>query len=213
MEKKLAELRENYGIKELLEEKCPENPFELVDSWILEATEKVNADANAMVLTTVGNDGQPSSRMVLLKEVSDQKFVFYTNYKGKKARQMQENKKVALLFWWVELERQLRVEGTVKKLSREKNEIYFHSRPKGSQIGATASPQSTIISREKLVQNYEKIEDQYQNEKQLPLPEQWGGYEVTPHLIEFWQGRPNRLHDRVEYTLEGKQWSKKRLAP
>lgn len=213
MEKKLADLRENYGIKELSESNCPENPFDLFDLWLHEAMDTIPADANAMTLSTVGADGQPSSRTVLLKGVNEQEFLFFTHYTGKKGIQIAENPKVSLLFWWKELERQVRIEGIARKVSREKSEDYFHTRPKGSQIGAAASPQSTAISREQLLKNFTDLEEKYKEVNQIPLPENWGGYAVQPTLIEFWQGRPNRMHDRVEYTLQNQSWRKQRLAP
>jgi pyridoxamine-phosphate oxidase len=187
--------------------------FLLIQQWLDEATRSIENDSNAMILSTAGIDGQPSSRAVLLKEVHQDKFVFYTNYEGHKGMQMAENPKVSLLFWWKELERQIRIEGIVEKVSLETSETYFHSRPKGSQIGATASPQSQITSKEQLIQNFEVIEKKYKDQEELPLPAHWGGYSVTAHLIEFWQGRPNRMHDRIEYILENKVWAKNRLAP
>lgn len=213
MEKKLADLRENYGIKELNEENCPQNPFELFDLWLNEAMDTIPADANAMTLSTVGADGQPSSRTVLLKGVNEQEFLFFTHYTGKKGIQIAENPKVSLLFWWKELERQVRIEGIVQKVSREKSKEYFHTRPKGSQIGAAASPQSQTVLKKELIEKFQNIELLYQQQDNIPLPENWGGYAVIPHLIEFWQGRPNRMHDRVEYLIQNQKWVKRRLAP
>lgn len=213
MEKTLAELRETYGKNELLEAQCPENPYLLIQQWLEEATRTIENDANAMFLSTVGSDGQPSSRTVLLKEVHEDKFVFFTNYEGRKGVQMAQNPKVSLLFWWKELERQIRIEGIVEKVPKEVSETYFHSRPYGSQIGATASPQSQITTKEQLLHNFEVIGEKYKDQDELPLPAHWGGYAVTAHLIEFWQGRPNRMHDRVEYQLENNVWVKNRLAP
>lgn len=213
MEKKLADLRENYGIKELNANNCPDNPFVLFDLWLNEAMDTIPADANAMTLSTVGADGQPSSRTVLLKGVNEQEFLFFTHYTGKKGWQIEENPKISLLFWWKELERQVRIEGVAKKVSREKSEDYFHTRPKGSQIGAAASPQSQVIIKEELIKKFIHLENLYQDTDNIPLPENWGGYAVTPNLIEFWQGRPNRMHDRVEYKLQNQLWIKQRLAP
>ncbi|HUH73328.1 MAG TPA: pyridoxamine 5'-phosphate oxidase [Chitinophagales bacterium] len=213
MEKNLAELRESYDKNELLEDQCPENPYILIQKWLEEATISIEKDANAMFLSTVGKDGQPSSRTVLLKEVHEDKFIFYTNYKGRKGTQMAENPKVSLLFWWKELERQIRIEGIVQKVPKEVSETYFHSRPYGSQIGATASPQSQITTKDQLIENFKFIEEKYKDQDELPLPDHWGGYAVTAHLIEFWQGRPNRMHDRVEYMLDNQIWIKVRLAP
>lgn len=213
MEKKLADLRENYGIKELLEEQCSENPFELFSLWMSEATDTIPNDANAMTICTVGIDGQPSARTVLLKGITDEEFLFFTHYTGKKGLQIAENPKVSILFWWKELERQVRIEGIARKISREKSEEYFHTRPKGSQIGALASPQSQVISKEQLQQRFEDFDLQFQEQKNIPLPDHWGGYAVQPHLIEFWQGRPNRMHDRIEYQFINNVWTKNRLAP
>lgn len=213
MEKTLAELREYYGKNELLESQCPENPFVLIQLWLEEAAKSIENDMNAMTLCTVGADGQPSSRTVLLKEIHEDKFIFYTNYEGRKGLQIAENPKVSLLFWWKELERQIRIEGVAQKVSKEVSEIYFHSRPYGSQIGATASPQSQITTKDQLIKNFEVIEEKYKGQDKLPLPAHWGGYAVDAHLIEFWQGRPNRMHDRVEYQIENNIWKKVRLAP
>ena len=213
MEKELEDLRENYGKRELNENLCPESPFELFELWINEAISLIQIDANAMALTTVGADGQPSSRMVLLKGFVQEKFYFYTHYFGRKGNQMKANPKVALLFWWKELERQVRIEGFVQKTSQDESRAYFQSRPKGSQIGSSASPQSTLITKEQLIQNFKLLEDKYRNVEKLPLPDDWGGYEVTPHLMEFWQGRPNRMHDRIEYVLKENIWVRCRLAP
>lgn len=213
MEKKLADLRENYGIKELNEDFCPKNPFELFELWLSEATEAIPNDANAMTLCTVGSDAQPSARTVLLKGLNEEEFLLFTHYTGKKGIQIEENPKVSLLFWWKELERQVRIEGIAAKVSREKSEDYFHTRPFGSQIGAAASPQSQVISKKQLFENFKILEKQYAGQTEIPLPENWGGYAVRPHLIEFWQGRPNRMHDRIEYSLQNSEWIKHRLAP
>lgn len=213
MERKLADLRENYGIKELHEEQCPDNPMDLFNLWLSEATYTIPNDANAMTLCTVGKDGQPSARTVLLKGVKENEFLFFTHYTGKKGIQIDENPKVALLFWWKELERQVRIEGFVSKISREKSEEYFHTRPKGSQIGAMASPQSKIVNAEDLRERFDLLEKEFEFVENIPLPENWGGYAVTPHLIEFWQGRPNRMHDRIEYQIQENEWKKWRLAP
>ena len=213
MEKKLADHRENYEKHELLESQCPENPFDLVEQWISEATKALENDVNAMFLSTAGNDDQPSSRAVLLKEIYEEKFVFYTNYESRKGIQISENPKVSLLFWWKELERQIRIDGIAEKVSRETSEAYFHIRPVGSQIGAVASPQSQIVTKDQLIQSFEEADNKYKGLTQIPLPAQWGGYTVTPHLIESWQGRPNRMHDRIEYILEENVWVKNRLAP
>ena len=214
MEKPLADLRENYGQKELLEENCPNDPILFFDQWLNEALETIEIDANAMTIVTVNAAGQPSARTVLLKAVTDGQFLFFTHYTGLKGIEISENNKVAILFWWKELERQVRIEGTAERISRERSEAYFHTRPKGSQIGAVASPQSQVITREALLDNFRKYEELFKTAEQVPLPENWGGYAVTPTLIEFWQGRPNRLHDRIQYTRNADHsWKIERLAP
>ncbi len=209
----LSNLRENYGIRELNETNCPETPFPLFELWMAEAVEKIDVDANSMIISTTGKDMQPSSRAVLLKDFTDNQFIFYTHYTSKKGIQISENSKVSLLFWWKELERQIRIEGQAHKIPREISEAYFHSRPKGSQIGAMASTQSSDCTKELLQKNFDQIEAQFKEDKNIPLPKDWGGYAVTPVLIEFWQGRPNRMHDRIEYRLFNKNWQKRRLAP
>lgn len=213
MEKTLADLRENYGMNTLSEVESPENPMELFKIWLDEALSMVAIEPNAMTIATVGADGKPSARTILLKGINEEGFMFFTHYTSKKGIQIQENQQVSLLFWWRELERQVRIEGPAVKVSREKSEQYFHTRPKGSQIGAVASPQSKIITREALEQNFKSLESQYKDVNEVPLPDNWGGYIVVPELIEFWQGRQNRLHDRVEYIKEGQIWKRHRLAP
>ncbi|MCO5229850.1 MAG: pyridoxamine 5'-phosphate oxidase [Chitinophagales bacterium] len=213
MMKNLANLREKYGIQTLDENQCPNNPFHLFEQWMQEAIECIPNDANAMSISTVGSNGAPSSRMVLLKEVSEEKFIFFTHYDGKKGLQIEQNANVALLFWWKELERQVRIEGYAQKIEKFKSEEYFHSRPKGSQIGALSSPQSQVVTKEQLISNFQELEEKYKDNELVPLSDTWGGYAIEPHLIEFWQGRPNRMHDRVEYILEKDNWAKRRLAP
>jgi pyridoxamine 5'-phosphate oxidase len=214
MEKPLADLRENYGFGALLEADCPDIPRPLFEKWLSEAMAQEKPDPNAMTLCTVNADGQPSARTVLLKGITDEDgFLLFTHYTGKKGKDIEENDKVALLFWWRNLERQVRIEGSASKVSREKSQAYFHTRPKGSQIGAAASPQSEVVSRAALLESFEALTKRYADAEQIPLPENWGGYEVKPQLIEFWQGRPNRLHDRIQYRLVDGQWLKERLAP
>jgi pyridoxamine 5'-phosphate oxidase len=213
MEKTLADLRENYGMHSLSEVDSPENPMDLFQIWLDDALNKVAIEPNAMTIATVGADGKPSARTVLLKGINEVGFMFFTHYTSKKGQQIDDNQYVSLLFWWRELERQVRIEGKAVKVSREKSEQYFHTRPKGSQLGAVASPQSKIITRAQLEANYNEVEEQYKDVPEVPLPENWGGYIVVPELIEFWQGRQNRLHDRVEYIYEGQAWKRYRLAP
>jgi pyridoxamine 5'-phosphate oxidase len=214
MEKPLADLRENYGYGALTEADCPAHPRPLFEKWLQEAMETEKPDPNAMTLCTVGPNGQPSARTVLLKGLTDEDgFLLFTHYTGKKGKEIAHNDQVALLFWWRNLERQVRIEGRATKVSREKSEAYFHTRPKGSQIGAAASPQSEVVSRDALLQSFNELTEKFRAVEQIPLPDNWGGYEVQPKLIEFWQGRPNRLHDRIQYQLTEQGWVKERLAP
>lgn len=208
----LHHMRESYEASFLLEGHCHKDPFLQFDEWFHHAIHLKVTEPNAMTLATVGEDGQPSARIVLLKSFSKQGFIFYTNYESRKGKQMKHNDKVALLFWWGE--RQVRIEGKVKKVSRAAADTYFHARPKGSQIGALASPQSKVIgNRELLEANYKELEKKYKG-KVVPLPDTWGGYIVAPELFEFWQGRVSRLHDRIQYTKETKgKWKMERLAP
>ena len=167
-----------------------------------------------MALATASCDGMPSARIVLLKGFNHEGFIFYTNYDSYKGMQLAENPRASLLFFWKELERQVRIVGLVKKISEEESETYFHSRPKASQLGALASPQSRVIeSREWLDDEYKKLEKKF-DKKDIDKPPHWGGYKVHPVIIEFWQGRPSRLHDRIQYTLEdNNSWKVERLSP
>ncbi len=205
-------MRESYESSFLLEEHCNEDPFLQFDEWFHHAIEMKLPEPNAMTLATAGSDGQPSARIVLLKSFSKEGFVFYTNYESRKGRQMQENEKVALLFWWAE--RQVRIEGVITKVDKEAAQKYFHSRPKGSQIGAIVSPQSQVLeNRFVLEEKFKEAEHAYRG-KEVPYPEHWGGYVVVPQLIEFWQGRVSRLHDRIQYTrIADDKWKMERLAP
>ena len=212
--KELADLRENYGIATLLESDVDKNPFIQFQKWIETAIKEKIVDPNAMTLATVGADGQPSARTVLLKNYSSNGFVFFTNYDSKKGIQMAENERVTLLFWWKELERQVRIEGRAQKVSVEDSKFYFHARPKGSQISAFISPQSKPVIRESLEKSFLEMIEKYELIDKIPFPSDWGGYNIEPHLFEFWQGRPNRLHDRLQFTLdESKEWKIERLGP
>lgn len=184
--------------------------------WWDEAVDSEIEEPNAMTLATANAEGQPSARIILLKGASADGFEFYTNYKSRKALEIEHNPKVALVFLWKEIERQIRIEGIANKLSKEKSQVYFQSRPHGSQIGAWASPQSKVITdRKELEEAAEKISEQFENVDPLPCPDHWGGYIVKPHLIEFWQGRADRLHDRIRYSQneKGENWMIDRLAP
>jgi len=214
MEKNLSDYRKSYEKGELLLENSPQNPLELFQKWFNEVDSNFkDIEANAMSISTIGKDGFPKTRIVLLKKFNDNGFVFYTNYKSEKGRAIKEIPNVCLSFFWEFAERQVIIKGNVEKISEEESDTYFHSRPKGSQLGAIASHQSeTIKSREILEANLKAIENEYQN-KPTERPKVWGGYIVKPVSIEFWQGRPNRLHDRILYELVNKNWVKQRLQP
>ncbi len=210
----IASIRTNYSRKTLTEDSIDPNPLRQFEKWWEEAIISEIDEVNAMTLATASADGIPSARIVLLKGLSDTGFTFFTNYESYKGRQLQENPKACLVFFWKELERQVRITGIVRKVSEEESTTYFHSRPHGSQVGASVSPQSTVIeSREWLEQRYM---DMVVKAKDNPIerPTHWGGYLVQPVVIEFWQGRPSRLHDRIEYTLQDDgSWKTARLAP
>lgn len=212
---KIEQLRKDYSAHTLEMEEVSPNPVEQFQVWFDEALNAEVPEPNAMTLSTATTNGVPSARIVLLKGVTDGSFLFYTNYNSRKGQELLANPRAALTFLWHELQRQVRIEGRVEVLSAEASTRYFQSRPKGSQIGAWASPQSTQIeSREVLEEKVKQLEEDYRSTDALPKPEHWGGYRVVPHRIEFWQGRSSRLHDRIEYTLsEDGNWSLARLAP
>lgn len=211
----LADLRENYCRGELREESCDTNPIAHFEDWLKQAQVAHLKEPNAMTLATVSADGKPSARIVLLKEVSDLGFVFFTNYSSRKGEELKTNPFCALTFYWAELERQVRVEGKATHVSRAESEHYFRSRPKGSRLGAVVSQQSRILAgRADLEQRLTQLEQQYKGTDDVPMPEDWGGYRVAPESIEFWQGRPNRLHDRLRYRKDdGGNWIIERLSP
>lgn len=208
----ISGLRKEYQFKALLEKDVSVDPFEQFKIWFDEAINANLAEPNAMCLSTIKNN-RPSSRFVLLKELAKDGFVFYSNYNSAKGVEINENPNVALNFIWLELERQVRIEGVAHKLTDKENDEYFYSRPIGSQIGAIVSAQSSILrDRKELDDAWETIEAKYHSEKPV-RPKHWGGYIVKPTNIEFWQGRSSRLHDRLLYTLEGQQWTICRLSP
>ena len=210
----IADLRQEYSSQSLLERDVAPDPLEQFNKWWEQALESEIVEPNAMTLATASGDGMPSARIVLLKGFSKQGFVFYSNYKSYKGIQLEENPKACLLFFWKELERQVRIVGLVKKVPEKESDEYFFSRPKGSQIGAVVSPQSQVIeSRYWLDEQYLKILEQ-SKEDSIQRPTHWGGYQVQPVIVEFWQGRPSRLHDRIQYTvMENGEWKIERLAP
>ena len=209
----IADIRKQYSQKQLSETDLAKDPITQFDSWWREAVSSAIDEVNAMTLACASADGFPSARIVLLKGFNEQGFVFFTNYESFKGRQLAENPKACLVFFWKELERQVRITGLTEKISEADSDAYFHSRPLLSRIGASASPQSTVIqNRDWLEKNF--VELQAKNPDKISRPAHWGGYRVKPIIVEFWQGRPNRLHDRLQYTLEENgQWKIERLAP
>jgi pyridoxamine 5'-phosphate oxidase len=212
--KSIADLRKEYQLKSLSESDTQDDPILQFDLWWKEAIESGIEEVNAMTLATAGLDAKPTSRIVLLKGYNEQGFVFFTNYESKKGRNLNSNPYASLTFYWKELERQVRIEGHVVKTSDSESDEYFHSRPLISQLGACASPQSSVIeSRDFLENRFNELSAEYEH-KEIPRPMHWGGYVVNPVEIEFWQGRAGRLHDRILYSInEQKKWSKIRLAP
>ena len=210
----IADIRKNYSQKKLSEKKADANPMKQFAKWWKQAAASKIDEVNAMTLATASQDGVPAARIVLLKGVDENGFIFFTNYESFKGQQLTENPKACLVFFWKELERQVRITGLVEKISVAASDEYFHSRPEGSQLGAIASPQSRIIeNREWLDKHFKKLKKQLKNEI-IQRPEHWGGYIVKPVIIEFWQGRPSRLHDRLQYSLqETGEWKIERLAP
>lgn len=208
----LRDIRKQYHFSALLEEDINPTPLLQFDTWLQEAIESDQLEPTAMILSTSDEQQQVHSRVVLLKERVDEGFVFYTNYEGNKAAQIAQNNKVSLLFFWPTLERQVRVEGKVEKMSDVASTDYFLSRPLDSQLGAWASPQSKQIPSAKYLETqFSYFQQKFGNA--VPKPPHWGGYVVKPTLIEFWQGRPNRLHDRLQFTFENEKWTLARLAP
>lgn len=211
----IAAMRRQYGEVGLVDAQLPTNPVELFNTWLSEATgNEIVVEANAMILSTV-IDNQPSSRTVLLKDLTDEGFTFFSNYQSRKAKQISENQNVSLLFPWFPLERQVIILGVASKISSAESDKYFASRPRGSQIGAWASMQSTELSdRSVLEKEFAELEAKWPVGTTIPRPEHWGGYVVLPTSIEFWQGRYSRLHDRIRYVRsENNDWQIKRFYP
>ncbi|MGA7778187.1 MAG: pyridoxamine 5'-phosphate oxidase [Paraburkholderia sp.] len=210
----LADLRKNYSLGSLDTADVDRNPFRQFDAWFAQAVDAQLPEPNTMTLATVDSRGRPSARIVLIKVVDERGFVFFTNYESRKGRELADNPFASLLFYWIELERQVRIEGTVVKTSAAESDQYFQSRPLGSRIGAWASEQSQVIESRSILEAREKeISAQYGDHP--PRPPHWGGYRLVPDAIEFWQGRPSRLHDRLLYTrsADSSDWQIARLSP
>ncbi|NVK75272.1 pyridoxamine 5'-phosphate oxidase [Marinomonas sp. CT5] len=213
MNRDLHSIRRDYQFEDLLEEQAGNEPFTLFDTWLEKAIEACPDDPTAMTLSTVDQDGWPHSRVVLLKQRNDSGFSFFTNYDSEKGQQLAQNNKACMTFFWPALSRQVRIEGTIEKVSREMSVTYFASRPRGSQLAARTSRQSaTIESREALQKAFE-AEEQAFDDQNVPCPDNWGGYVLKPNFIEFWQGRPSRLHDRICFTQKDEGWLRTRKAP
>ncbi len=209
----IADLRRDYTLHGLTESEADPNPFVQFRTWFDQALTARLPEPNAMTVATVGADGQPSARVVLLKGFDERGFVFYTNYSSRKAVELIAQPRAALTFYWPELERQVRVEGSAEKVTDAESEAYFNSRPLASRLGAWASPQSQVIAgRDILEQAVEQVRQQFAS-VDVPRPPHWGGFRIIPAVLEFWQGRPSRLHDRIRYRCDDQSWRRERLAP
>ena len=213
MNQEIGDIRKDYKLKSLLEEEVLPNPIDQFAMWWNEAVDSKIEEVNAMTLATASADGIPSARIVLLKGFTTQGFVFFTNYQSHKGKDLAENPRAALILFWKELERQVRIEGLVEKVSEAESDAYFRSRPVRSKIGAWASSQSTLVANRAVIEeSAERYTAQFADEN-IPRPPHWGGYLVKPEKIEFWQGRRSRLHDRILYTRQNQQWKIERLSP
>lgn len=208
-------IRRDFADRTLDEKSLNDNPYKVFEEWFEQAVQSQILDPYAMIIATTGNDLQPTLRTVYMRDISEKGIVFYTNYRSKKGANLAENDKIAALFLWVELDRQIRIEGVASKVSAEKSDEYFSSRPRESCIGAWASNQSEVIeSRKVLEEKIKFFDEKFKDLEKIPRPDYWGGYIIKPHAFEFWQGRPSRLHDRILFELnENNLWIKKRLSP
>lgn len=210
----LSDLRKEYSKETLEVGSVGKDPIHQFEKWFDEALRAEVLEPNAMTLSTVTESGRPSARVVLLKGIERSKFLFFTNHQSRKGRELENNPACALTFFWPELERQIRIEGISNRVDAASAEKYFQSRPRGSQIGAWASPQSSVISDRSLIEDRVKeMEIKFKDHELIPKPHQWGGYAVEPFEIEFWQGRPSRLHDRIVFYKSEEGWAIRRLAP
>ena len=212
---KIADLRQDYRRQSLNIEDVAADPIAQFKKWFDEVLQAQILEPNAMTLATATADGKPSARVVLLKDVDNQGFTFFTNYESRKGEQISANPYAALCFCWLELERQIRIEGSIERIEEDKSDAYFHSRPVGSRIGAWTSPQSQVIENRTFLENREAaLKTQFDTEGgHVSRPKHWGGYILKPTMIEFWQGRSSRLHDRIRYVFENNGWAIERLAP
>jgi pyridoxamine 5'-phosphate oxidase len=209
----LSQMRQEYARAALDREALAPNPFDQFETWLKEAIEHCQVEPNAMTLATV-EQGRPTARVVLLKGFDKRGLMFYTNYESRKSQEMDANPLACVNFWWPELERQVRIEGKVERLSPEESDEYYQSRDRGSRLGAWASPQSRVLNgREELEQRVQEVAARFEGQETFAKPEHWGGYLLRPDYLEFWQGRQSRLHDRLVYRKEGENWRIDRLAP
>ncbi|MCB1315253.1 MAG: pyridoxamine 5'-phosphate oxidase [Leptospiraceae bacterium] len=213
-EHELRRLQVTFGKSVLIESEAGNDPFDLFDRWFSEALQLKSQHPNAFTLATADTHGRATARVLLLKDYDRDGFVFYTNYQSRKGHELEQNPQGCILFFWPELEKQVRIEGAIHKVDRDESAEYFHSRPRESQLGAHASLQSSVLSdRVELEQRFQQLQQEYGDDREIPLPDYWGGYRLRPDSFEFWQGRDSRLHDRLRYSLQNETWVRARLSP